>query len=136
MKDFVLRVLFLGIGGLDVSISVSAVPFGPGIDIWRSCRFFKAIFRALSLLLGGPGRFLRGDIGANHGRLRHIGWEKCSHGLTGILLLLVLVCLQGPCLLGITLRVLLVGSLLGACPRVAMLLVFLPLRELVRGGGP
>ena len=27
-------------------------------------------------------RFLPGDIGANHGRLRHIGWEKCSHGLT------------------------------------------------------
>ena len=27
-------------------ISVSAVPFGPGIDIWRSCRFLGAIFRA------------------------------------------------------------------------------------------
>ena len=63
-------------------ISVSAVPFGPGIDIWRSCRFFGAIFRALRLLPGGLGRFLPGDIGANHGRLRHIGWEKCSHGLT------------------------------------------------------
>ena len=25
-------------------ISVSAVPFGPGIDIWRSCRFLGAIF--------------------------------------------------------------------------------------------
>ena len=23
-------------------ISVSAVPFGPGIDIWRSCRFIGA----------------------------------------------------------------------------------------------
>ena len=63
-------------------ISVSAVPFGPGIDIWRSCRFFVAIFRALSLLPGGLGRFLPGRIGANHGRLRHIGWEKCCHGLT------------------------------------------------------
>ena len=63
-------------------ISVSAVPFGPGIDIWRSCRFFGAIFRSLRMLPGGLGRFLPGDIGANHGRLRHIGWEKCSHGLT------------------------------------------------------
>ena len=63
-------------------ISVSAVPFGPGIDIWRSCRFFGAIFRALSLLPGGLGRFLPGGVGANHSRLRHIGWDKCSHGLT------------------------------------------------------
>ena len=63
-------------------ISVSAVPFGPGIDIWRSCRFFGAIFRALRLLPGGLGRFLPGDTGGNHCRLRHIGWEKCSHGLT------------------------------------------------------
>ena len=63
-------------------ISVSAVPFGPGIDIWRSCRFFRAIFRALSLLPGGLGRFLPGGIGANHCRLRHIGWDKCCHGLS------------------------------------------------------
>ena len=63
------------------SFSVSAVPFGAGIDIWRSCRFFGAIFRALRML-PGLGRFLPGDIGAHHGRLRHIGWEKCSHGLT------------------------------------------------------
>ena len=66
-------------------ISVSAVPFGPGIDIWRSCRFFGAIFRALSLLPAGLGRFLPGGIGANHCRLRHIGWGKCSHGLASIL---------------------------------------------------
>ena len=63
-------------------ISVSAVPFGPGIDIWRSCRFLGAIFRALSFLPGGLGRFLPGRLGGNHCRLRHIGWEKCCHGLT------------------------------------------------------
>ena len=63
-------------------ISVSAVPFGPGIDIWRSCRFWGAIFRALRLLPGGLGRFLPGGIGANHCRLRHIGWSKSCHGLT------------------------------------------------------
>ena len=38
-------------------ISVSAVPFG-------------------------LGRFVTCSIGANHCRLRHIGWEKCGHGLT------------------------------------------------------
>ena len=26
--------------------------------------------------------FIPCDIGANHCRLRHIGWEKCGHGLT------------------------------------------------------
>ena len=33
-------------------ISVSAVPFGPGIDIWRSCRFVGALMRSLCLPLG------------------------------------------------------------------------------------
>ena len=48
-------------------ISVSAVPFGSGIDIWRSCRFIGALMRSLCLQLCG---------------LRHIGWETCGHGLT------------------------------------------------------
>ena len=39
-------------------------------------------FRALRMLPGGLGRFLPGDIGANHRRLRHIGWDKCCHGLS------------------------------------------------------
>ena len=55
-------------------ISVSAVPFGPGIDIWRSCRFLGALMVSLCLLPGGLGRFLPCSIGANHCRLRHIGW--------------------------------------------------------------
>ena len=42
---------------------MSAVPFGPGIDIWRSCRFLGAIFRALRLLPGGLSRFLHGVLG-------------------------------------------------------------------------
>ena len=63
-------------------ISVSAVPFGPGIDIWRSCRFIGAIMRSLCLLPGGLGRFVPCSIGANHCRLRHLGWERCCHGLT------------------------------------------------------
>ena len=63
-------------------ISVSAVPFGPGIDIWRSCRFIGAFMRSLCLLPGGLGRFSPCSVGANHCRLRLVGWEKCGHGLT------------------------------------------------------
>ena len=62
--------------------SVSAVPFGPGIDFWRSCRFIGALMRSLCLLPGELGRFVPCSIGANHRRLCHIGWEKCGHGLT------------------------------------------------------
>ena len=63
-------------------ISVSAVPFAPGIDIWRSCRFLGTLMRSLCLLPGGLARFVLCSIGANHCRLRHIGWEKFGHGLT------------------------------------------------------
>ena len=65
-------------------ISVPAVPFGPGTDIWRSCRFIGAMMRSLFLLPGGEGlgRFMHCSVGANRCRLRHTGWEKCGHGLT------------------------------------------------------
>ena len=63
-------------------ISVSAAPLCPDVDIWKLCRFFGHMLRALVRLPGGLGRFLPGRIGANHGRLRHVGWEKCCHGLT------------------------------------------------------
>ena len=55
---------------------------GPGIDIWRSCRFVGALMRSLCLLPGGLGRFLSCSIGSNYCRLRHLGWERCGHGLT------------------------------------------------------
>ena len=67
-------------------ISVSAVPAGPSIDIWRSCRFLGAMLRALGGLPCGLGRFLPCRLGANHCRLRSVGWERCSHGLTSRLL--------------------------------------------------
>ena len=38
--------------------------------------------RSLCLLLGGLGRFVPCSIGANQCRLRHLGWERCGHGLT------------------------------------------------------
>ena len=34
------------------------------------------------MLPGGLGRLVPCSIGAIHCRLRHIGWEKCGHGLT------------------------------------------------------
>ena len=64
------------------SISVSAVPFGPGTDIWRSCKFLGALFRGLRDLPFGLRRLVPCDNGANHCRLRHIGWERCGRGLT------------------------------------------------------
>ena len=61
---------------------MSAVPAGPSIDTWRSCRFLGAMLRALGGLPGGLGRFLPCRVGANHCRLRSIGWERCGRGLT------------------------------------------------------
>ena len=62
------------------SISVSAVRVGP-IEIWRSSRFLGAMIRALRCLPGGCGRFIPCRVGANHCRLRAVGWEQCGHGL-------------------------------------------------------
>ena len=39
-------------------ISVSVVPFGPGTEVWRSCRFLGSMFRALTGLPEGMERFL------------------------------------------------------------------------------
>ena len=40
------------------------------------------MFRALVALPGGIRGFIPCEVGANHCRLRHIGWERCGHGLT------------------------------------------------------
>ena len=48
----------------------------------RSCKLLGAMLRALRVFPGGLGRFLPCAIGANHSRLRHIGWVKSGHGLT------------------------------------------------------
>ena len=75
---------------VDRPISVSAVPLGPGIDIRRSCRVLGAMLRALCILPGGLGRFLPCATGANHSKLRHIGWVKSGHGLTSRLVRLLM----------------------------------------------
>ena len=38
------------------------------------------MMRALRRLPGCLGSFMPGRIGANHGRLRHVGLEKSCHG--------------------------------------------------------
>ena len=53
------------------TISVSAVPVGPGIDIWRSCRFFGSIFPFLDWLPGGLRKFVP----------CRIGWENAGMDL-------------------------------------------------------
>ena len=63
-------------------ISVSAVPFGPGIDIWRSSRFIGALMRSLCFLPGRLAPFVPCSIGADPCGLRSVGWEKCGHGVT------------------------------------------------------
>ena len=81
-------------------ISVSAVPFGPGIDIWRSCRFIGAMMRSLCLLPGGLGRFVRCLLvliivgfelwswtsPREHGRvLRRFSWMSCCSSFSTLL---------------------------------------------------
>ena len=41
-------------------------------------RYFVLLWHCL----GGLRRFVPCEVGANHCRLRHIGWDKCGHGLT------------------------------------------------------
>ena len=57
-------------------ISVSAVPFGPDIDTWRYCRFVGSLMRSFCTLSGGLAWFVPCSIGADHCRLRHIGWGE------------------------------------------------------------
>ena len=77
-----LRILSISTEGLDVQIQCQLAPLSSDADMWKLCRFLGSMMRALRVLLGGLGWFIPGIISANHGRLRHNGWEKCCHGLT------------------------------------------------------
>ena len=63
-------------------ISVSSVPVSEGIEIRHWCQFISSLVRALGKLPGGLGRFLPCQVGTHLSRLRHLGWNQCSHGLT------------------------------------------------------
>ena len=57
-------------------ISVSAVPLGPGIDIWRTCRFLGSLFGAFGSLLGGFERFFPYWIGGTIAATGTLGGRK------------------------------------------------------------
>ena len=62
-------------------ISLPSVPVSEGIEIRHGCQFLSSLLRALGKLPGGLGRFLPCRLGTHLSRLRHVGWNQCSHGL-------------------------------------------------------
>ena len=77
VRGFSFRRLFLLVGGLIAQcqcrlfLLVQALIFGNLVSFLVQCA-----------LPGGLGRFIPCTIGANHCRLRHIGWIQSGHGLT------------------------------------------------------
>ena len=63
-------------------ILIPSVPVSEGIEIRHSCQCISSLVRALSKLPGGLGRFLPCGLGSHMSRLRHLGWNQCSHGLS------------------------------------------------------
>ena len=63
-------------------ILIPSVPVSEGIEIRQGCQFVSSLVRALAKLPGGLGRFLPCQLGSHMSRLRHLGWNQCSHGLT------------------------------------------------------
>ena len=63
-------------------ILVPSAPVSEGGEIQQGCQFISSLVRALAELPDGLGRFLPFGIGRHVSRLRHLGWNQCSHGLT------------------------------------------------------
>ena len=61
---------------------IPSVPVSEGIEIRHGCQFVSSLVRALAKLPGGLGRFLPCRAGSHMSRLRHLGWNQCSHGLS------------------------------------------------------
>ena len=61
---------------------IPSVLVSEGIDIRHGCQFLSCLIRALAKLSGGLGRFLPCHLGSRMSRLRHLGWNQCSHGLS------------------------------------------------------
>ena len=81
-RDLGLSSPCLNIVGLVVLFRFRLLPSCSDADIRNLCQFFATMMRALCRLPGGIGRFIPGRIGENHSRLRHVGWQKCCHGLS------------------------------------------------------
>ena len=63
-------------------ILIPPVLVSEGIEIRHGCQFLSGLIRALAELSGGLGRFLPCSLGSRMFRLRHLGWNQCSHGLS------------------------------------------------------
>ena len=82
MKGFEWSFLFLNTGGRGVLFQCRLLLFAPMLILGILCQYLATMMRALCRLHGGIERFIPGRIGANHSRLRHVGWQKCCHGLS------------------------------------------------------
>ena len=76
VRGSLLKKLLLVISGQGVQFQCRLFLFGPGIDIWRSCRFIGALMRSLCFLPGGLGRFVPCSIGANHSGFVTLGGKS------------------------------------------------------------
>ena len=63
-------------------IFIPTVRVSEGIEIRHGCQFISSLVRALAKLPSGVGGFLPCGVGSHISRLRHLGWNQCSHGLT------------------------------------------------------
>ena len=63
-------------------IFTPSVPVSEGIEIRHGCQFLSSLVRALAKVPGGLGRFAPCHLGSHMSRLRHLGWNQCSHGLS------------------------------------------------------
>ena len=63
-------------------IFIPSVPVSEGIEIRHGFQFVSSLVRALAKLPGGLGRFIHCHPGSHVSRLRHLGWNQCSHGLS------------------------------------------------------
>ena len=143
-----LEKLFLSVGGLGVQFQcrlfllVQALIFGVPVGFLEplSVPFLFCLVVLVGFFLGGLVLIivvLGTLVGENVVmvllpglvRLLLFGFWMSFSFFLGILLPLVLVCLLGLFLLDFSLRVLLVGSPLGVCPKVVVFLVFLPLGD-------
>ena len=58
-------------------ILIPSVPVSEGIEIRHGCQKISSLIRALATL-----RFVPCEVGSHMSRIRHLGWNQCSHGLT------------------------------------------------------
>ena len=63
-------------------ILIPSSPVSEGIEIRHGCQFLSSLVRALAELPGGLGRFVPCHLGSHMSRLRHLGWNQCSHGIS------------------------------------------------------